>query len=112
MQYSPHNYVITTLKIHFFRKTLHHVINILSRQRFLLGIRAKIERDPNVNHAIITDSDIIPPLEDITAKQNACFLKDLQNMIHKNMPFPKIDIEALDTTFQEADVIWVIRAPE
>ena len=65
--------------------------NILSGQRFLLGICVEIERDPNVKHAIITDSDIIPPLEVITSKQNVCFLKDFQNTIHKNMPFPRID---------------------
>ena len=60
----------------------------------------------------VTDPDIIPPLEDITAKQNVCFLKDFQNMMHKNMPFPRIDREALETAFQTADVIWIIGAPE
>ena len=75
MQYSPHNYIIIILKIHFFPKTLHHVKNISSGQRFLLGIHAEIETDPNVKQAIIIDLDIIPPLEDITAKQNVCFLK-------------------------------------
>ena len=45
--------------------------NILSGQRFILGIRAEIERDPNVKHAIITDSDIIPPLENITASRTS-----------------------------------------
>ena len=86
--------------------------NILSGQRFLLGIHAEIEKDPNVKHAIIIDLDTIPPLEDITAKQNVCFLKDFQNIIHKNMPFPRIDREALETTFQETDVIWIIGALE
>ena len=86
--------------------------NIFSGQRFLLGIRVEIKRNPNVTYAIITDADIIPPLEDITAKQNVCFLKDFQNMMHKNMPFPKIDREALETAFQTADVIWIIGAPE
>ena len=73
-------------------------------QRFLLGIRAEIERDPNVKHAIIADSEIIQPLQDITtASENVCFLRAFQGMIKRDIPFE---------TFQQAEVIWILGAPE
>ena len=82
-------------------------------QRFLLGIRAEIERDPNVKHAIIADSDIIPSLENITAQQNVCFLESFQKMISMEMPSSrKMKIEELQTAFEGADVIWIVGAPE
>lgn len=82
-------------------------------QRFLLGIRAEIDRDPNVKHAIIADTDIIPPLEDIMAQRNVCFLKSFQEMIDVEMPSSqKVKIEELQIVFEEADVIWVVGAPE
>ena len=81
-------------------------------QNFLLGIRAEIERNLNVKHAIITDSEIIQPLQDITtAKENICFLERFQEMISVEMPFEKINIEALQTAFEAAEVIWILGAP-
>ena len=79
-------------------------------QHFLLGIRAEIERDPNVKHAIITDQEVIQPLQDIAARENVCFLKNFQNMISVQIPFLKI--EELETAFEDADVIWIVGAPE
>ena len=79
-------------------------------QHFLLGILAEIERDPNVKHAILADSEIIQPLQDVAAKENVCFLGTFQNMINLNIPFQKV--EALDTAFQQAEVIWILGAPE
>ena len=81
-------------------------------QRFLFGIRAEIERDPNVKHAIITDSEIIRPLRDIVAKENVCFLKDFQKMISAEPSSERIKIEALQTAFEAAEVIWIVGAPE
>ena len=79
-------------------------------QRFLLGIRAEIERDPNVKHAIMADSEIIEPLQNIGAKENVIFLKNFQGMINLNI-CPQ-EAEALETAFEAADVIWMVGAPE
>ena len=73
-------------------------------QRFLLGIRAEIQRDPNVKHAIIADSEVIEPLQDITtASENVCFLRAFQGMGKRDIPFQ---------AFQQAEVIWILGAPE
>ena len=73
-------------------------------QHFLLGIRAEIQRDPNVKHAIIADSEVIEPLQDITtASENVCFLRAFQGMGKRDIPFQ---------AFQQAEVIWILGAPE
>ena len=73
-------------------------------QRFLFGIRAEIQRDPNVKHAIIADSEVIEPLQDITtASENVCFLRPFQEMVRRDIPFQ---------AFQQAEVIWILGAPE
>ena len=73
-------------------------------QHFLLGIRAEIQRDPNVKHAIIADSEVIEPLQDITtASENVCFLRAFQGMVKRDIPFE---------AFQQAEVIWILGAPE
>ena len=73
-------------------------------QHFLLGIRAEIQRDPNVKHAIIADSEVIEPLQDITTGcENVCFLKAFQGMVKRDIPFQ---------AFQQAEVIWILGAPE
>ena len=58
-------------------------------QRFLLGIRAEIERDPNVKHAIIADLEIIRLLRDILTNENVGFLKNFQEMMNCRTVFPK-----------------------
>ncbi len=73
-------------------------------QHFLFGIRAEIQRDPNVKHAIIADSEVIEPLQDITtASENVCFLRPFQEMGKRDFPFQ---------AFQQAEVIWILGAPE
>ena len=73
-------------------------------QHFLLGIRAEIQRDPNVKHAIIADSEVIEPLQDITtASENVCFLRAFQGIVKRDIPFQ---------AFQQAEVIWILGAPE
>ena len=81
-------------------------------QRFLLGIRAEIERDPNVKHAIITDSEIIQPLQDITAKENVCFLTSFQEIATAEISLHEIKTQELKTAFEAADIIWIVGAPE
>ena len=73
-------------------------------QHFFLGIRAEIQRDPNVKHAIIADSEVIEPLQDITtASENVCFVRSYQGMVKRDIPFE---------AFQQAEVIWILGAPE
>ena len=79
-------------------------------QQFLLGILAEIERDPNVKHAILGDSEIIKRLMDTPERENVCFLGSFQKMIHRDIPFQKA--KALETAFEEAEVIWMLGAPE
>ena len=69
-------------------------------QRFLLGIRAEIESDPNIKHGIIADSEVIKVLQNIAVKKNVIFLKNFQK------------IEELESTFEAAQVIWIVGAPE
>ena len=79
-------------------------------QRFLLGIRAEIEKDPTIKHAIITDSEVIKPLQNIAAKENVSFLGNFQKVTNVNVPFEKMD--ELETAFETAQVIWIVGAPE
>ena len=68
-------------------------------QRFFLGIRAEIERDPNVTHAIITYQAIMPYLEDFSEKENVC----LVSVFNETRRFK--------STLKEADVLWIVGAP-
>ena len=79
-------------------------------QRFILGIQAEIERDPDVKHAIIADSEIIKPLQNIAVKKNVIFLKDFQEMTSLNIHTQKR--EKLENAFEAAEVIWIVGAPE
>ena len=69
-------------------------------QRFLVGIRAEIERDPGVKHAIVTYKALVPQLEDVAEKENVYFVTDFQKA------------EKLKVTFEAAEVIWVVGKPE
>lgn len=66
-------------------------------ERFFLGIRAEIDRDPSVKHAIITNKVIIKRLRDITEKDNVCFVTNFK------------EIDSVD--FEEAEVIWIVGTP-
>ena len=68
-------------------------------QRFLIGIRSEIEKDPGVKHGIITNKGIARRLEDIAKKGNVCFVDSFQKM---NMP---------DPISEAADVIWIVGIP-
>ena len=69
-------------------------------QRFFAGIRAEIERDPSVKHAIITYKSIAARLEDIGEKENVCFVTDFQNM------------RGLSAIFREVQVVWIVGTPQ
>ena len=68
-------------------------------ERFLFGIRAEIEKDPSVKHAIIINDSIRKELMDIAEKENVCFLTNFT------------EFHTIDTGFQEAEVVWIIGMP-
>ena len=68
-------------------------------QRFFLGIRAEIERDPNVKHAIITYQGIMPYLEDFAQKENVC----LVTVFNATRRYESI--------LKEAEVVWIVGTP-
>lgn len=68
-------------------------------QRFFLGIFAEIEKDPNVNHAIITYTPLIEQLTDVGKKENVCFVTDFKQL------------EKLEEAFEKTHVIWIIGTP-
>lgn len=69
-------------------------------QRFFAGIRAEIERDASVKHAILTYKSIAARLEDIAEKENVCFVTD----------FGKV--KGLHADFREAQVVWIVGTPQ
>ena len=69
-------------------------------QHFFSGIRAEIERDPSVKHAIITYRGILGHLESVAEKGNVCFVTDFK------------DTRRLESGFEEAEVIWIVGVPE
>ena len=69
-------------------------------QRFFAGIRAEIERDSSVKHAILTYKSIAARLEDIAEKENVCFVTD----------FGKV--KGLHADFREAQVVWIVGTPQ
>ena len=68
-------------------------------QRFFLGIRAEIERDPNVKHAIITYRGIVHQLAFLAEKDNVAFVTDLK------------ETRKFEVGFEDADVIWIVGIP-
>ena len=69
-------------------------------RRFFAGIRAEIERDSSVKHAILTYKSIAARLEDIAEKENVCFVTD----------FGKV--KGLHADFREAQVVWIVGTPQ
>ena len=69
-------------------------------QRFFAGIRAEIERDSSVKHAILTYKPIASRLEDIAQKENVCSVTDFKKD------------EGLNAALREAEVIWIVGTPQ
>ena len=63
-------------------------------------IRAEVERDPNVKHAIITDTRITLLLTGIAENENVCLVTDFEK------------VEASRDALEAADVIWILGTPE
>ncbi len=70
--------------------------------RFFSGIRAEIERDPNVKHVLICDQQAAEQMPDLTSMENVRSLSHIKRAVHA---------EALGSEFELADVIWIIGAP-
>ena len=89
--------------VHSFRTILNYDSNwdflSLSKlgERFFSCIRAEIDRDPSVKHAVITNAQIVHRLRDIAQRKNVCFLKNFKRV-------NAIDLEA-------PDVVWVVGVP-
>ena len=69
-------------------------------QRFFAGIRAEIERDPSVNHAIITYKSVAARLGDIAEKENVRFVTDFKN------------VKGLSAVFRKTQVVWIVGTPK
>ena len=68
-------------------------------ERFFLGICAEIERDPNVQHAIITYNPAIEQLKDVAEKENVCLLAEFK------------DLYNLESALEAADIVWIVGTP-
>ena len=66
----------------------------------LLGIRAEVESDQNVKHAIITEERITLLLTGIAEIENVCLVTSFEK------------VEASRDTLEAADVIWILGTPE
>ncbi len=68
-------------------------------EQYIIGIRAEIEKDLNINHAIVTNIPIVQKLQDLTTKPNVCFIKSFKTFLYNNIN--------LETT----QVLWIIGTP-
>ena len=68
-------------------------------QRFFRGISAEIEKDPNVQHAIITNVPTPQRLQHIAGKENVCLVTNYKAA------------ERFGTTLEAAEVIWMVGVP-
>ena len=72
-------------------------------QRFFLGIRSEIERDPSVKHVLLVHEGFVKKeLADIREKENVCCLTHIKNRTNAG-PFKD--------AFESANVIWIVGAP-
>ena len=69
-------------------------------EHLLLSIRAEVERDPNVKHAIITEARITLLLTGIAENENVCLVTDFEK------------VKASRNALEAADVIWILGTPE
>ena len=68
-------------------------------ERLFFGIRAEIDRDPSVKHAVITNIPIVDQLVDLREKENVCFVRKFKRS------------DRPDTNFEEVDVVWIVGMP-
>ena len=68
-------------------------------QRIFSGIRAEIERDPSVKHAIVTYAPIAKQLKGIAEIENVCVVSHFK------------DLNRFASAFEEAQVAWIVGTP-
>ena len=68
-------------------------------QRIFSGIRAEIERDPSVKHAIVTYLPIVKQLKDIWEIENVCLVSHFKALNN------------FASAFEEAQVVWIVGTP-
>ena len=68
-------------------------------ERYFRGIRAEIDRNPNITHAIVTTDSITDKIADLGARQNVLFVAGFKTL-HK-----------IETDFEEAQVLWIVGTP-
>ena len=68
-------------------------------EHLFFGIRAEIDRDPSVKHAVITNGSITEQLADLREKENVCFVVNFK------------ESDEVDPGFQAADVVWIVGVP-
>ena len=68
-------------------------------ERYFSGIRAEIDKDPNIKHAIVTNGSITGKLTDLAARQNVCFVA----------PFKTL--HEVEINFEAAQVLWIVGTP-
>jgi len=69
-------------------------------QRFFIGMRAEIEREPNVKHLIIAGWLILNKLQQTLETENVCFQTYAGEIVGAN------------TDIEDAEVIWIVGLPE
>ncbi len=68
-------------------------------ERYFLGIRAEIDRDLSIKHAIVTNNPIKDKLADLAVKQNVCFVANFKAS-HK-----------IETDIEAVQVLWIVGTP-
>lgn len=68
-------------------------------ERYFSGIRAEIDKDPSIKHAIVTTDSITDKLADLAALQNVLFVSGFK-MLHE-----------IETDFGAAQVLWIVGTP-
>ena len=71
-------------------------------RRFLDGIRAEIEKNLNVKHALLVHEGVVDKLADVREKENVCYLTHVKE---------RANAEPFGEVFESADVIWIVGAP-
>ena len=68
-------------------------------RRIFSGIRAEIERDRSVKHAIVTYLPIVKQLRNVSAMENVCFVSHFK------------ELDRFASAFEAAEVVWVVGTP-
>ena len=66
---------------------------------YFLGIRAEIDRDLSIKHAIVTNSPIKKKFADLAAKQNVCFVTNFKTL------------HEIEANIEAVQVLWIVGTP-